>query len=73
MIVFLWVAGAILVAALMTFTAWASLVGGVAAVSDSRYERCPRCGHHGLVRGGALHDHGCPHHQGHHFALRRHA
>ncbi len=73
MIVFLWVAGTILVAALMSFTTWAALVGGVAALSDSRYERCPRCGHHGLVQGGQLHEHGCPEHHVHRMALRRHA
>ncbi len=73
MVVFLWVAGAILVAALMSFTTWAALVGGVAALSDSRYERCPRCGHHGLVQAGKLHEHGCPEHHMHRVTLRRHA
>lgn len=71
MIVFLWVVGAVLVGALMTFTTWAATVGGLAAVTDSRYERCPRCGHHGLVHTGHLHDHGCPERRRHHASLRR--
>ncbi len=71
MVVFLWIAGAVLLGALMTFTAWASIVGGLAAVSDSRYERCPRCGHHGLVQQGGLHDGGCPQHH-HAWATLKH-
>lgn len=73
MIVFLWVAAIILVAALMTFTTWASLVGGVAALTDTRFERCPRCGHHGLVHGTTLHAGGCPEHHTHRLPVRRHS
>lgn len=73
MIVFLWAIATILVAALMAFTAWASMVGGVAAVTDSWYERCPRCGHHGLAHRGSLHDHGCPPHHAHRLPIGHHA
>lgn len=55
MIVFLWVVGALLVAALALFMAYASTVGGLGVLTGSRYERCPICGHHGLVHEGRLH------------------
>lgn len=60
MIIFLWVIGAVLVASLMLFMAYASTIGGVGIVTRSRYERCPHCGHHGLVHEGQLHAAACP-------------
>ncbi len=60
MVILLWVAGGIMIGAMMAFMAYASAVGGVGALTDSRYERCPRCGHHGLVHTGQLHDRSCP-------------
>lgn len=62
MVIFLWAVAVVITGALMAFTAWASTVGGLAVITDSRYERCPRCGHHGLVHAGTLHEGGCPHH-----------
>lgn len=58
--VFLWVIGAIVLAALLMFSAYAATVGGLGVVSSSRYERCPICGHHGLVHQGRLHPAACP-------------
>ncbi len=58
--IFLWVIGALVVAGLMAFTAYAATVGGLGVVTDSRYERCPHCGHHGLVHQGRLHPTDCP-------------
>ena len=60
MIIFLWVAGAILIGAMLVFAAYASTVGGMGVLTQSSYERCPRCGHHGLVHGGRLHPAVCP-------------
>lgn len=60
MVVFLWVAGVILVAGVMGATTYIFTVGGLGVATDSRYERCPRCGHHALVHDGSVHDHGCP-------------
>lgn len=60
MIILLWVAGSVLIALLLLFTAYASTVGGIGVLSGYRYQRCPRCGRHGLVRGMVLHDQVCP-------------
>lgn len=60
MVLFLWVIGGILIGAMMLFMAYASIVGGLGAITDSRYERCPHCGHHGLVHEGRLHALDCP-------------
>lgn len=72
MVVFLWVIGALLVAALASFMAYASTVGGLGVLTRSRYERCPRCGHHGLVRQGRLHPGSCPPAAGHRLARLAH-
>lgn len=58
--VFLWVIGALMIAVLMLFAAYAMTVGGLGLVTRSRYERCPLCGHHGLVHEGRLHPTSCP-------------
>ena len=60
MVVLLWVIGALLVAGLALFMAYASTVGGLGVLTQSRYERCPICGHHGLVHEGRLHPATCP-------------
>lgn len=65
MVVFIWVIGALLVAALASFMAYASTIGGLGVLTHSRYERCPRCGHHGLVHEGRLHPVDCPHRGSH--------
>lgn len=59
--VFLWLVVGALAALLFAFSVYAFEVGGVGLISGARYERCPRCGHHGLARGKALHEHDCPH------------
>ena len=54
-----WVVIALLSGVLMGFTAYASIVGGIGAASGGCYERCPRCGRHGLAK-GPLHSRRCP-------------
>lgn len=68
MTVLLWVVVFVLGGALMAFTAYAAVVGGIGALSGGRFERCPRCGRHGLAVTGALHPDGCP---PHHYPDRR--
>lgn len=61
MSVFLWVVLAALAMALFGFTVYAFAEGGLGIVSGARFERCPRCGRHGLVTQGRIHIDGCPH------------
>lgn len=68
MVILLWAAGVILIGAMMAFMTYASTVGGMGVLTDSRYERCPRCGRHGLVHEGQLHARGCPAASGWHVA-----
>jgi hypothetical protein len=56
----LWAVLIILGGALMAFTAYAAIVGGIGALGGGRFERCPRCGRHGLSVRGPLHPDGCP-------------
>ena len=60
MVVFLWVIGAAMIAGLMLFMAYASTVGGLGILTRSSFERCPRCGRHGLVHTGLLQGGVCP-------------
>lgn len=60
MIILLWALGIALIAGMMVFMAYASTMGGVGVLTQSRYERCPQCGHHGLVHEGRLHPAACP-------------
>lgn len=55
-----WTVMVILGGSLMAFSAYAAITGGIGAVGGARYERCPKCGHHGLVIRGTLHPFGCP-------------
>ena len=61
MSVFLWVAVVALAVALFGFTVYASAVGGMGILERARFERCPSCGHHGLVVDDRIHAQGCPH------------
>jgi hypothetical protein len=60
MTVMLWTVVFILGGTLMAVTTWAAMVGGIGALSGGRFERCPRCGRHGLSTIGPLHPDGCP-------------
>jgi hypothetical protein len=46
---------------LFAFSAYAFAEGGLGILSGARFERCPRCGGHGLVVHGRIHAQGCPH------------
>lgn len=61
MSVFLWVVVVALAVLLFCFTVYAFEVGGLGVLTGARFERCPRCGRHGLAAGGRLHPDGCPH------------
>lgn len=56
-------------AALLVFSTYAAIVGGVGALVGARFDRCPRCGGHGLAIGGRLHGYGCPHGAEWHFGV----
>jgi hypothetical protein len=56
----LWAVVLILGGTLMAVTTWAAVVGGIGALSGARFERCPRCGRHGLSQRGVLHPDRCP-------------
>ena len=58
---FLWVVLVALGLVLFGFTVYAFAEGGLGLLSGARFERCPRCGRHGLVVRGQLHPRGCPH------------
>ncbi len=55
-----WTVGVVLLGVLLSFTAYAAIVGGIGVLTGGRYVRCPRCGRHGLCWGGRLHERGCP-------------
>jgi hypothetical protein len=59
--VFLWVVVLALGLVLFGFMMYAFAVGGLGVLEGARFERCPRCGHHGLVVDGRIHAQGCPH------------
>jgi len=61
MSVLLWVAVVALGLLLFGFTVYASAIGGLGILEGARFERCPRCGRHGLVVQGRIHAQGCPH------------
>ena len=61
MSVFLWVVVVALGVALFAFSVYAFAEGGLGMLEGARFERCPRCGRHGLVARGRLHAGGCPH------------
>jgi len=56
----LWLVAITLSAALLVAATWAAVVGGLGALTGARFERCSRCGRHGLIRRGQLHPGGCP-------------
>lgn len=56
-----WVVIVVVAGGLMAFTTYAAIMGALGAVFGTRFERCPRCGRHGLVLDGPLHPYGCPH------------
>jgi hypothetical protein len=59
--VFLWVVVVALGLMFFAFSIYALAEGLLGMLSGARFERCPRCGHHGLAVGGQLHARGCPH------------
>jgi ribosomal protein L37E len=59
--VFLWLAVALLAVLLFSFSVYAFAVGGAGMLEGASFERCPRCGRHGLVLRDRLHAKGCPH------------
>jgi hypothetical protein len=61
MAVFLWVVVVGLGVVLFAFSVYAFAEGGLGILSGARFERCPRCGRHGLAGPGRLHARGCPH------------
>ncbi len=61
MSVFLWVVGVALAVVLFGFTVYAFAMGGLGTLEGARFERCPRCGRHGLVVQGRIRAQGCPH------------
>jgi hypothetical protein len=61
MSVFVWVVVMALGVVLFIFSVYAFAEGGLGLLKGARFERCPRCGGHGLVVRGALHAGGCPH------------
>lgn len=61
MSVFLWFVVVALGLALFAFSVYAFGMGGLGLLSGSRFERCPRCGRHGLATRGGVHALGCPH------------
>lgn len=61
MSVFLWVVVVALGLVLFAFSVYAFAEGGLGILSGARFERCTRCGRHGLAVGGQLHARGCPH------------
>jgi hypothetical protein len=63
MTAFLWAVVLIVGGVLMAFTTYAAVVGGIGALSGGRFERCPRCGRHGLSVRAPLHPDGCPPHR----------
>lgn len=63
MAVFSWTAVIVIGAALGGFTTYAAVLGGIGALTGGRFDRCARCGRHGLTVGGTVHPDGCP---GHH-------
>ena len=54
MSVFLWVVVVALGVALFAFSVYAFAEGGLGMLEGARFERCPRCGRHGLVARGRL-------------------
>lgn len=61
MIVFLWVVVGVLGVLVFSFSVYAFAEGGLGILEGARFERCPRCGRHGLAVSGRLHEEGCPH------------
>jgi hypothetical protein len=61
MSVFLWVVVLALGVALFLFSVYAFAEGGLGLLTGARFERCDRCGRHGLAGQGRLHARGCPH------------
>jgi hypothetical protein len=56
----LWSLVWVLVGLLMIFTVYAAVIGLAGVFAGSRYEHCPRCGHHYLAGPGQA-AHECPH------------
>jgi hypothetical protein len=58
---FIWVVVVSLGVVLFSFSVYAFAVGGAGLLEGASFERCPRCGRHGLVLRGRVHAKGCPH------------
>jgi hypothetical protein len=56
----MWTIAFILAGLLLAVTTYCLAIGLLAAVSGSRFERCPTCGRHGLTDGAGPHPDGCP-------------
>ena len=60
MVVLVWALLGALSAGLAAVSTWGMAVGSVAVLSGEQLQRCPRCGHHGLAKGGQIRPEGCP-------------
>lgn len=51
----------VVVAGLLAFASYGTLMGVVGGYFGERFERCPDCGRLGMTQDGERHAHGCPH------------